>query len=274
MPRYIPKWMRRRIVGRCINAMRRIPTAMLYPVRYKYGYTSHYYLGRSLPETEPYNMGMIRPSDMGAAMAYSLGYRDYDSVVKLFGLDPKRPRHFPPNLKCDVQIRDLMAGRTRTPKLAIDVGAGRGEITASFLYAGVDCIAIEPSVSGLDLVKNTSQKWYNMDFPESNFLNSGVFDGMRQIEQAGRIPDTVIMCECLEHIGKKEFWRAYTTIRHLLAKSEGILVVTNWIDLHPIQRDILHWDHIHTVDDRLYDEMARYAARTVFRQGSHIVLQF
>lgn len=266
--------MRRRIVGRCINAVRRIPTAILYPVRYKYGYTTNYYLGRSLPETESYNMGMIRPGDMGAAMAYSLGYPDYDSVVKLFGLDLKRPRHLPSHLRHDVQIQNLINGKVRTPKLVIDVGAGRGEITASFLHTGMDCIAIEPSTCGLDLVKNTSQKWFGMDFPESNFLNSGVYDGMRQIERAGRIPDTIIMCECLEHIGKREFWRAYAIMRRLLAKSEGMLVVTNWIDFHPIQRDIMHWDHIHTVDDRLYDKMAGYAVRTIFRHGSHIVLQF
>lgn len=51
-------------------------------------------------------------------------------------------------------------------------------------------------------------------------------------------------------------------------------VVTNWPDFHPIRAEPGDWDHVHDVDDELYDRLASTAKRTVVRHGSHLVLDY
>ena len=92
---------------------------------------------------------------------------------------------------------------------------------------------------------------------------------------ADHASDTVIFCESVEHIPGKEFFAAFEIIKNMLTVTSGLMIITNWIYFHPIQKNRnMDWNHITTIDDAVYDSLAAQAKSVVFRQGSHLVLQF
>ena len=102
-----------------------------------------------------------------------------------------------------------------------------------------------------------------------------MLDGLHEIRKRGLKPDTVIFCESAEHIPRKELFTAFEIIKDMLTVTSGLMIIVNWIDFHPIQKNgNADWNHITTIDDVVYDWLATQAKSVVFRQGSHLVLQF
>lgn len=78
---------------------------------------------------------------------------------------------------------------------------------------------------------------------------------------------TVIWCESLEHVRVEERRAIWSRI-----PETARIVVTNWLDKWPIREDGSGWDHVATVNDAVFDELAA-GRRTVIRDRSHLVLQ-
>ena len=243
------------------------------PFRYKYGYNRDHYLVGGNPERISYELKIIRPGDMGAAIAYALGVKTYEDAMKIFGADPSQQYWLPEDASCVRQARQLAKHRARMPRLVVDVGCGRGEISALFTHIGIESIPIDPAGGAASLIGETFDKFYNLPAP-SNFINKGVLSGLREIRKRGLVPDTFIFCESLEHIPKKEMDAAFEIIKDMLTATSGLLVITNWVHYHPIESVDMSWNHMTTIDDATYDLLASHAKSTVFRQGSHLVLQF
>ena len=249
----------------------------VYPFRYRYGYTRDHYLVGGNPERDSYAMKTIRPGDMGAALAYSLGSRTYEDVVKILEIDTSVPYYLPEGTSCIEQAKQLARQSTRDPNLVIDIGCGRGEIAGTLAYMGIGCIAVDPAKGAAVLIGRTFREFFNMSTLPTNteFINKSAFEGMWEIKRRGLRPDTVIFCESIEHISHKEFLATFEIIKMMLADVSGMLVITNWIDYHPIQKNNdMDWNHIATINDTLYDSLAAQAKKVVFRRGSHLVLQF
>ena len=124
------------------------------------------------------------------------------------------------------------------------------------------------------LLGETFRKYYNLP-PPHEFINKSVLDTLCEIRKSGLTPDTVIFCESVEHIPGKEFFAAFEIIKNMLTVTSGLMIITNWIYFHPIQKNRnMDWNHITTIDDAVYDSLAAQAKSVVFRQGSHLVLQF
>ena len=124
------------------------------------------------------------------------------------------------------------------------------------------------------LIGETFRKYYNLP-PPHEFINKSMLDALCEIRKSGLIPDTVIFCESVEHIPGKEFFAAFEIIKNMLTVTSGLMIITNWIYFHPIQKNRnMDWNHITTIDDAVYDSLAAQAKSVVFRQGSHLVLQF
>lgn len=246
---------------------------LIYPLRYKYGYNRDHYLIGDNAERKSYKMGILRPGDMGAALAYALGVRTYSDVVKIFGIDTGTQYYLPENTSCREQADQLIRHQTRRPSLVVDVGCGRGEISALLTHVGIECIPIDPSKGAASLIGKTFREFYSMPPPE--LISKPALDGLREIRKRDLIPDTVIFCESIEHISRKELAAAFELIKDMLTATSGLMIVTNWIDFHPIYKDSnAGWNHIATIDDATYDSLAAQAKSVVFRQGSHLVLQF
>lgn len=235
-------------------------------------YDREYFLDRDIPEVVAYNKRLIRPGDMGACLCYAYGLTDYSQVRAILGIPEDNPHYLPDNTDFRQQLAEIKKHARRKPKLVVSIGTGRGEIDLAFLLDGVKCVGIDPSPAAERIYRDTMIKWGGgIDY---EFLNLGAYQGMLELRKAGVIPDTVIFCESIEHIPKREFAKTMNLIRWMLTQTKGLLIIANWIDFHPIRPDKSGWDHIHPIDDTLYDNICRQAKRVIFRKGSHLVIQF
>jgi len=210
---------------------------------------------------------------MGAALCYAYGYVGFKAVKEVLRI-PDGVRHWLPtdDTKFMDQLEWIGAGVTRRPKTVIDVGAGRGEICACFALDGIRAIGIDPSPGSAKLFPQTMREWAGTD--EYEFLNVGMADGMEALVDQGVIADTIVMCESIEHIPPSEFEAGWRLVKQMLRAANGLFILTNWVDYHPIRPDRTGYDHIRLVDDKLYDSLSSSSKLVVSRQGSHLVLMF
>ena len=246
---------------------------LFYPFRYKYGYNRGYYLIGDIPERKSYKMRIIRPGDMGAALAYAFGVKTYSDVVRIFEIDTSIQHYLPKNTSCREQADQLVECQTRKPNLVLDVGCGRGEVSATLTHMGIMCIPIDPARGAASLIEETFREYYDLP-PPHEFINKPVLDALRELRKTGLTPDTIIFCESIEHIPHKEFFTAFEIIKNMLTVTSGLMIITNWIHFHPICHSNADWNHTTTIDETVYDSLAAQAKSIVFRQGSHLVLQF
>lgn len=247
---------------------------LIFPFRYKLGYDVNHYLIGDNPERQSYKLGIIRPGDMGAALAYAFGIDNYTDVSKIFGIKSSELCYLPRDTTCNEQVKELLKHQKRKPKLVVEVGCGRGELASALSYAGVRCIGIDPAKGASVLVKRTSKEFFDRPTP-FEFLNATALNGLKEIYHRKLNPDTIIFCESIEHISRSEFLKVFEIAKALLTETYGLLIITNFISFHPIERSAdMHWTHIQQVDDELYDHLASKAQSIIFRKGSHLVLQF
>ena len=245
-----------------------------YRARFRSGYDRGYYTARDIPECRSYDARIIRPGDMGAAILYAFGIDSYDDVSRILSIPLSNPRHIPAaadGSDARSQAALLASHMRRSPRLAVDMGCGRGEIACTLAHLGIDVLAVDPSAHAGGLVRETAHCFYGQAAGPT-FLNKGCHSALSGMRTT---PDTVIFCESIEHIPEKDIWRSFDTMSRMAASAPFSIriVVTNWIDFHPIRRVGRDWDHLHDVDDEFYDRLEAYADRTVLRQGSHLVLE-
>jgi 2-polyprenyl-3-methyl-5-hydroxy-6-metoxy-1,4-benzoquinol methylase len=165
----------------------------------------------------------------------------------------------------------IFQGRKRTPRLVADVGAGRGEICAMLSMGAIPCVGIDPSPGAKNLFPRTMKAWAN----KLNYLfyNLNSSDGLRKMMYLDMFPDTIIMCESIEHIRTDEFVATWVLIKQMLTKTGGLFIITNRLKFHPIAPDNTGYDHITRIDDNLYDTLAQDALETIVRERAHLVLR-
>ena len=257
----------RRVIVRD-DLLDRINYAWAYSTRFRRRYTAEYYTVGDNPERKSWGMGIIRPGDMGAAILYALGAGSYDEVVRIMDMPPGDPRHLPSGTTALQQSAVLARHVRRDPGFVVDMGCGRGEVAATLAHLGMEVVAVDPSAHAGRFVQETARRFYGMARPIP-FRSKSCYAALRGL---GRVPDTVIFCESIEHIPEGEVVRAFELLSRMAGKRSIRVVITNWIDFHPIRRSGRDWDHLHDVDDAFYDRLESYADRTVFRRGSHFVL--
>ena len=244
--------------------------------RFRSGYDRDYYTARDIPECRSHAMGIMRPGDMGAAVLYALGAGSYEEVRRILSV-PDDPRALPAGTDARSQAALIESHMRRRPVLAVDMGCGRGEaVAATLAHLGINALAVDPSAHAESLVKETARRFYGLDRGAVPFLNKGCYSALKGLRRRETVPDAVIFCESIEHMPEDEVWRSFELMSRMAPSApRGAVrvVVTNWIDLHPIRRIGRDWDHLHDVDDHFYDRLESYAARTVFRRGSHLVLE-
>ena len=247
---------------------------MLYWRRYSAAYTRDYYVRRTdVPECRSWHMGIIRPGDMGASICYALGATSWEQVCRTLGCDDSVGL---PGGKTSAREQARImgeAGLGRRPGLAYDMGCGRGEVASTLVHMGISAVAVDPSHAAGALVAETASRFYGLPSSSVQFERSTSLEALRR---SARTPDTVIFCESVEHIPLRELFGTFEWIRdHAGGVRGGIrAIVTNWPRFHPIRAPRGDWDHVHDVDDELYDRLASLSHRTVVRRGSHLVLQF
>jgi hypothetical protein len=223
--------------------------------------SKQFYL-RDSRKKESYENRHLYMYDEGAAICYAFG------VDFLKHSDEVRGGNF------KNEIDRIMSLKTRTPELVVNVGCGLGMIDATLTYAGVRCIGIDPSPGSKEGYDQTFKLWLNNS--DYIFINQKADEGIDQVIQKYGSPDTVILCEAIEHIPEPEYNKFWLKIVPILRENGGLLIITNGFsdDHFPIIVDGTGWCHIREINDDLYDHLASYAKETLFRHKSHLVLKF
>ena len=255
-------------VGSCVDAR------VTYWLRHRIGYTREYYVGMiDNPEVQSWHRNIIRPPDMGAAICYALGATSWEQVCQILGCDDSIT--LPRGKTSAAEQAGIIAnaGLGRKPNLVYDIGCGRGEVAATLVHMGICAVAVDPSHATGALVDETASRLYGLSSMSVPFKRATCLEALRKSVQT---PDTIIFCESVEHIPMKELVAVFELIQN---RAEGMhgemrVIVTNWPTYHPIRAPPGDWNHVHDVDDELYDRLASRARKTVVRRGSHLVLQF
>jgi hypothetical protein len=81
------------------------------------------------------------------------------------------------------------------------------------------------------------------------------------------------MVDTIEHIQQELFDPTWDRI---VREFHGRFVITNWVEYHPIKvgRYAKQQEHCRLVDDELYDAWTAQAQRCVYRNRSHLILEF
>ena len=219
----------------------------------KYDY--EYFFGGINPhECVDYHNDKLR-KDMFSALRYIYGYDDYLSMSG-------QGRTF------REQLENIKTNQTRFPKLVLTIGAGRGELEAVLTYDGVHVIATDPSSITKNYIEETMRIWAGTENPYA-FINLRMIDAVKKVDEIWHIPDTVVLCETLEHITKEEFDEAF----EIFKEWHPLLVIVNYLEMHPIGVSADRWNHIREITDADYDELCERTEKVVFRKESHLVLQ-
>ena len=247
-----------------------IDARVTYRLRHRIAYTREYYVAMTdNPECQSWHRNIIRPPDMGAAICYSLGATSWEQVCQIMGCDDSIT--LPRGKTSAAEQAGIMAnaGLGRIPSLVYDMGCGRGELAATLVYMGISAVAVDPSHAAGALVDETASRFYGLPSMSVPFERATCLEALLKSVQT---PDTIIFCESVEHIPMKELVAAFDWIRDCARGAR--VIVTNWPTYHPIRAPPGDWNHVHDVDDELYDRLASRARKTVTRHGSHLVLQF
>ena len=164
-----------------------------------------------------------------------------------------------------MQLDKLDSLKTRVPKKVVEIGCGVGALGLCYSYLDIENVMFDPqknlnelfqlSVKNFKLPSNKTKLCH--DFEDINW------DGV----------DTVIFCESIEHIYKETFFHIFECISRQLQKSKGRMIVVNTIDYHPIIISSTPHDHVHLIDDELYDIISE-GKTTIYREGSHLILEW
>ena len=217
-----------------------------------------------------YGHGLIRTPDEGAAICYAFGYPDYQSVRALFNIpqDYINYEEHQFGITFAEQMALIQSNATRTPRMVVDIGCGRGVLSAAFWQVDIPCVSIDFSPAAVQVTRETIKEWTG----KSGIVRYGHADEI--LSQTPYQYDTVIFAESAEHIPIDEMWRIFDVVIEQLRKVNGMLIIVNWINNFPIGPDGMGWDHITWVDEDMFGRLESLAERTVFRQGAHLAVQF
>ncbi len=211
----------------------------------------------------------IKYGDQLAAISYALGFTSFYQFKNLFEFDGIG-RGIEPRIGAQAQITLLWENRKRTPLSVLEIGGGRGEICVGLSSLGIKCQMVEPSQACSILLRNTQEK-FGM-FEPITLYNLPLDAATNFIQWDIDTIDTLILCETIEHIEAEEFDRIYDNyIKPILKSNNGCLIITNWIDNHPIELWMPY--HCRVIDDKLYDKFCEDGEK-IYREGSHLVIKY
>lgn len=220
-----------------------------------------------------WDKGRLKVGDDLAAIAYALGIPSFERMLEILNIPAGSDGRDPDctKLLAKEQVEWLWANHKRLPRSVLDVGGGRGEVSAAFAYLDIPVVEIEPHKDAQEWAERTSKRMFDREkdwpviqetVPEclpfiSFYLNHGL--------------DTVIFCESLEHIPEDCFTPFWEKVGAVLRENHGMLIVANWLDYHPLH--VSGPEHCRLVDDALYEDLA-VGGTVVYRRGSHLVVKY
>lgn len=227
-----------------------------------------YFLGSpENPEQNSWENGQIRFGSQCEAIAYSLGYTSFSEVKEVLGFMGDGSA-CEPILGAKKQLELLSQNIRRYPKGVLEIGGGRGEVAVGLTHLGFYVQMVEACCKTAVLLDLTTKK-FGMSWP-AVVIDKPIREALPIIDWT--CIDTAIFVESIEHISPKDFDYVYPMIKETLRRNKGYLIITNWIGFIPIVPAPPY--HLKLIDDAFYDQLSKDAKRVIYREGSHLILQY
>ena len=223
---------------------------------------------------ENWRNGQLKYGDALCAICYALGIDSFEEVQKIYNFQDYG--QYMQGQHAKEQIDEVIKYQTRAPKHILEIGAGRGEVShALSSFLGVKTTSIEPNKNFIKLLEKTSE-FFQLPYDSSNLkiINKDIISAVSAVDW--ETIDTIIFVESLEHILEEDFDLVYPFILNSLQKNNGRLIITNWIHYHPLNvgQGASKEEHCRLIDDELYDNFSKDAKKVIYRNNSHLVLEF
>ena len=255
-------------------------------INFDYGkiYKRQYYDGTQLSGLEAWQQRTLKFGDNLAAMCYAT-YITWDTLVENF------PRVFYGNPDGNHNT-EIFHGYTiehiveflkrccmHNPKGVLEVGGGRGELSNLMTHLRIPHLSVEVCVDADNIYRNTGAHFFG---PE-HVHQSPMIGPIELLLQNNKINlsnyDTIIFSESAEHIPTKNMHYVMSRIKK---EFKGRFIVTNRKSYHPIIGSLDHPDRLHEtidehvadMDDEVYARWAGMAKKLIYKDGSHLVLEF
>ena len=226
----------------------------------------------------------LKIGDALAAIGYAFGLSSLEAlraVVPFEGVgrdtinEAEKTLVNPGGLDVVSQLAQVISIKSREPRGFLEIGAGRGEVSVSLAHLDYPVQAIEPSPGAVEWFAETAEHFFKTPIEANLKLHNVPVHTVLDLIDWSTV-DTVLMVESLEHILAEDFQPVYERIRDDLRTVGGRFIVTNWTDYHPINVGDYAPAEIHCrlVDDALYDSWSKDAKTVVYRNGSHLVLDY
>jgi hypothetical protein len=230
-----------------------------------------------------YRENRLRFGDQFSAICYTFGIHFLDVFQYFKDLTPRDfcwELAYPDNkgfrqFELIKQLVDI--GRyLRTPTSIIEIGSGRGEITAFLNYVKLHISMFDYELQSLDVApefeqmyNDTCNRLFECNLP-LNLTTGTLKEKYKDLNYIN--VDTVIMSEVIEHLSEEEFWEFFNHALPYFRKNNTRLIIVNSWGYWPIETS--EPDHIWKINDQVYDNIQSFARSVIVRSSSHLVIEF
>jgi len=172
----------------------------------------------------------------------------------------------------------IKKNQKRHPRV-LEIGGGRGELSNLMTVLGFQHISVEVCLEADRWYQETGKHFYG----EQHKHQSPIIGPIETLLADNKIAlgsfDTIILAESVEHIPTPNFNYVFDRIAQ---EFRGKFIVTNWKYYHPIvgcldsphMQGFLLDEHVADINDEVYARWASKAKKLVYKDGSHLVLEF
>ena len=179
------------------------------------------------------------------------------------------------NTDCGIsaQIRYLQTHRARVPTHVLEIGSGRGEISCTLSQMGYRVSTLDVNDNSVRFHKVFAEQNFGKLTDDSHILMIGDLDLARTYLDLSTV-DTIIMVESIEHILAPEWWRFFSHVLPIMQQNHTRLIITNLPGYWPLGLPGDCDQHVSLIDDGFYDSLVQHATAVLYRDRSHIALEY
>ena len=211
------------------------------------------------PEDIP---GTLRWEDEWPAVCYAHG---------IYNVIPPSESHFFNDIH--EQVHFLQANKKRIPKSILEIGSGRGEISCTMSHMGYPVTTVDVNDSIERFHRVYAQQWFGSETDDTHTLMISDLVAAQQHLDLSTV-DTIIMVESIEHIFADEWWKFYDFILPIMQQNHTQLNITNLKEFWPLGGRGDRAEHISLIDENFYDQLVEQSQAVLYRDRSHISLQY
>lgn len=242
-------------------------------------YDYKYYVQGQLHGLDSWNKRTIKFGDNLAALCYAL-HIEWDTLVKNFPIVFQK-NEYGDTADHPYTVEDIAAFFNKNIQYRstiLEVGGGRGELSNLMTHLNIDHTSVEVCLDADRLYRETGAHF----FGQNHTHKSPIIGPIEKLLQDNKIHlnrfDAIIFPESAEHIPTENF---NYVLDRIVAEFKGRFIVTNWKYYHPIIGSLDNPGHPHTmeehvadINDEVYARWARRAKKLIYKDRSHLVLQF